>query len=245
MGCCLFHIMPDIICFHCLYPLIHRNRFYFYVAYHVLLFKLIPFLHSRPDPTPIHCGFSVQGHKAVSLLEFLSCTVNLRTHWRKCFCSIFFFLMMIHQPCLMLTYLVNSLGLLRILSSGLTLFIMSSRKLLTLFLGFPKCCGKYMWLPLQSVFGSYDQILRLCSTKTNINKFLAPLSHFKRVFPWERTAYLLLLLGTLNDIPTFPLSVVRSGDYYLFETDSEEEEEEEEKKDEEPPKKSAFQVSRP
>uniref|UniRef100_A0A8C5GVZ2 Piezo-type mechanosensitive ion channel component n=1 Tax=Gouania willdenowi TaxID=441366 RepID=A0A8C5GVZ2_GOUWI len=37
------------------------------------------------------------------------------------------------------------------------------------------------------------------------------------------------------------LSVVRSGDYYLFETDSEEEEEEEEKKDEEPLRKSAFQ----
>ena len=37
--------------------------------------------------------------------------------------------------------------------------------------------------------------------------------------------------------------MVRSGDYYLFETDSEEEEEEEEKKDEEPPKKSAFQVT--
>uniref|UniRef100_A0A3Q3LMQ3 Piezo type mechanosensitive ion channel component 2 n=1 Tax=Mastacembelus armatus TaxID=205130 RepID=A0A3Q3LMQ3_9TELE len=36
-------------------------------------------------------------------------------------------------------------------------------------------------------------------------------------------------------------SMVRSGDYYLFETDSEEEEEDEEKKDEEPPKKSAFQ----
>ncbi|XP_055084588.1 piezo-type mechanosensitive ion channel component 2 [Periophthalmus magnuspinnatus] len=36
-------------------------------------------------------------------------------------------------------------------------------------------------------------------------------------------------------------SMVRSGDYYLFETDSEEEEEEEEKRDEEPPKKSAFQ----
>uniref|UniRef100_A0A7N8WY20 Piezo type mechanosensitive ion channel component 2 n=1 Tax=Mastacembelus armatus TaxID=205130 RepID=A0A7N8WY20_9TELE len=33
-------------------------------------------------------------------------------------------------------------------------------------------------------------------------------------------------------------SMVRSGDYYLFETDSEEEEEDEEKKDEEPPKKS-------
>lgn len=38
-------------------------------------------------------------------------------------------------------------------------------------------------------------------------------------------------------------SVVRSGNYYLFETDSEEEEEDEEKKEEEPPKKSAFQVS--
>lgn len=39
--------------------------------------------------------------------------------------------------------------------------------------------------------------------------------------------------------------MVRSGDYYLFETDSEEEdeEEEEEKKDEELPKKSAFQVA--
>ncbi|XP_028328192.1 piezo-type mechanosensitive ion channel component 2 isoform X2 [Gouania willdenowi] len=36
-------------------------------------------------------------------------------------------------------------------------------------------------------------------------------------------------------------SMVRSGDYYLFETDSEEEEEEEEKKDEEPLRKSAFQ----
>uniref|UniRef100_A0A669D1H1 Piezo type mechanosensitive ion channel component 2 n=1 Tax=Oreochromis niloticus TaxID=8128 RepID=A0A669D1H1_ORENI len=36
--------------------------------------------------------------------------------------------------------------------------------------------------------------------------------------------------------------MVRSGDYYLFETDSEEEaEEEEEKKDDDPPKKSAFQ----
>ncbi|KAK9980260.1 hypothetical protein ABG768_013637 [Culter alburnus] len=35
-------------------------------------------------------------------------------------------------------------------------------------------------------------------------------------------------------------SMVRSGDYYLFETDSEEEEEEDEKKDEEPPKRSAF-----
>ncbi|XP_026061315.1 piezo-type mechanosensitive ion channel component 2 isoform X3 [Carassius auratus] len=35
-------------------------------------------------------------------------------------------------------------------------------------------------------------------------------------------------------------SMVRSGDYYLFETDSEEEEEEEEKKEEELPKRSAF-----
>lgn len=39
------------------------------------------------------------------------------------------------------------------------------------------------------------------------------------------------------------LSVVRSGDYYLFETDSEEEEEEEEKKEDDPQKKSAFQVT--
>lgn len=38
-------------------------------------------------------------------------------------------------------------------------------------------------------------------------------------------------------------SVVRSGDYYLFETDSEEEEEEEEKKEDDPQKKSAFQVT--
>lgn len=38
-------------------------------------------------------------------------------------------------------------------------------------------------------------------------------------------------------------SVVRSGDYYLFETDSEEEEEEEEKKDDELQKRSAFQVT--
>ncbi|XP_077078207.1 piezo-type mechanosensitive ion channel component 2 [Siphateles boraxobius] len=36
-------------------------------------------------------------------------------------------------------------------------------------------------------------------------------------------------------------SMVRSGDYYLFETDSEEEEEDDEKKDEEPLKRSAFQ----
>ncbi|XP_054480874.1 LOW QUALITY PROTEIN: piezo-type mechanosensitive ion channel component 2 [Anoplopoma fimbria] len=36
-------------------------------------------------------------------------------------------------------------------------------------------------------------------------------------------------------------SMVRSGDYYLFETDSEDEELEEEKKDDEQPKKSAFQ----
>lgn len=39
--------------------------------------------------------------------------------------------------------------------------------------------------------------------------------------------------------------MVRSGNYYLFETDSEEEEEEEDKKDEEAPKKSAFQVNHP
>uniref|UniRef100_H3DBK5 Piezo type mechanosensitive ion channel component 2 n=1 Tax=Tetraodon nigroviridis TaxID=99883 RepID=H3DBK5_TETNG len=36
-------------------------------------------------------------------------------------------------------------------------------------------------------------------------------------------------------------SMVRSGDYYLFETDSEEEEEDEDKKDDDSPKKSAFQ----
>ncbi|XP_067291682.1 piezo-type mechanosensitive ion channel component 2 isoform X2 [Pseudorasbora parva] len=36
-------------------------------------------------------------------------------------------------------------------------------------------------------------------------------------------------------------SMVRSGNYYLFETDSEEEEEEEDKKDDDPPKRSAFQ----
>uniref|UniRef100_A0A3P9K7P9 Piezo type mechanosensitive ion channel component 2 n=1 Tax=Oryzias latipes TaxID=8090 RepID=A0A3P9K7P9_ORYLA len=45
--------------------------------------------------------------------------------------------------------------------------------------------------------------------------------------------------GMVNPTPTH--SVVRSGDYYLFETDSGEEEEEEEKKEEETPKKSAFQ----
>lgn len=38
-------------------------------------------------------------------------------------------------------------------------------------------------------------------------------------------------------------SVVRSGDYYLFETDSEEEEDEEEKKEDDLQKKSAFQVT--
>ncbi|KAM9791110.1 piezo-type mechanosensitive ion channel component 2 isoform 5-T6 [Syngnathus typhle] len=36
-------------------------------------------------------------------------------------------------------------------------------------------------------------------------------------------------------------SMVRSGEYYLFETDSEEEEEEDDMKDEEPPRRSAFQ----
>lgn len=36
--------------------------------------------------------------------------------------------------------------------------------------------------------------------------------------------------------------MVRSGNYYLFETDSEEEEEEEDKNEEEQPKKSTFQV---
>lgn len=40
----------------------------------------------------------------------------------------------------------------------------------------------------------------------------------------------------------FSCLVVRSGDYYLFETDSEEEIEEEVKEDEEQPQKSGFQV---
>lgn len=52
-----------------------------------------------------------------------------------------------------------------------------------------------------------------------------------------------ILANCLSDLST----VVRSGDYYLFETDSEEEEEEEKKqeeeKKEESPEKSAFQVS--
>ena len=43
--------------------------------------------------------------------------------------------------------------------------------------------------------------------------------------------------------PSSQSSVVRSGDYYLFETDSEDSEEEEEKGEDEPPKKSTFQVS--
>lgn len=49
----------------------------------------------------------------------------------------------------------------------------------------------------------------------------------------------------LNITTLYPLlsSVVRSGDYYLFETDSEEEEEEEEEKNDEEPNKSAFQVT--
>lgn len=46
----------------------------------------------------------------------------------------------------------------------------------------------------------------------------------------------------LSSVPLYAPPVVRSGDYYLFETDSEEEEEEEEKKDDDSPKKSAFQV---
>lgn len=57
----------------------------------------------------------------------------------------------------------------------------------------------------------------------------------------------------LSEVPVsvcLSVSVVRSGDYYLFETDSEEEEEEEKKqeeekkKEEELPEKSAFQVRR-
>uniref|UniRef100_A0A9J8DL52 Piezo-type mechanosensitive ion channel component n=1 Tax=Cyprinus carpio carpio TaxID=630221 RepID=A0A9J8DL52_CYPCA len=47
--------------------------------------------------------------------------------------------------------------------------------------------------------------------------------------------------GIFTQISCFHISVVRSGHYYLFETDSEEEEEDEDKKDEEPPKRSAFQ----
>lgn len=55
--------------------------------------------------------------------------------------------------------------------------------------------------------------------------------------------YILWLWCALLNIPLYtPPSVVRSGDYYLFETDSEEEEEDEEKKDDDSPKKSAFQV---
>ena len=42
--------------------------------------------------------------------------------------------------------------------------------------------------------------------------------------------------------PSSQSSVVRSGDYYLFESDSEDSEEEN-KQEEEPPKQSTFQVS--
>uniref|UniRef100_A0A4X2LB83 Piezo-type mechanosensitive ion channel component n=1 Tax=Vombatus ursinus TaxID=29139 RepID=A0A4X2LB83_VOMUR len=48
-------------------------------------------------------------------------------------------------------------------------------------------------------------------------------------------------LHVVADIKASQILASRSGDYYLFETDSEEEEEEEEKKEEEPPRKSAFQ----
>uniref|UniRef100_A0A668AP96 Piezo type mechanosensitive ion channel component 2 n=1 Tax=Myripristis murdjan TaxID=586833 RepID=A0A668AP96_9TELE len=50
-------------------------------------------------------------------------------------------------------------------------------------------------------------------------------------------------LHVVADIRASQILASRSGDYYLFETDSEEEEEEEEKKEDEPPKKSAFQVT--
>lgn len=63
------------------------------------------------------------------------------------------------------------------------------------------------------------------------------------------TGYLFISLGGVEN-KTFQKSkknvlfhlVVRSGNYYLFETDSEEEEEEDKKEEEEPRKKSAFQV---
>uniref|UniRef100_A0A674D8F8 Piezo-type mechanosensitive ion channel component 2-like n=1 Tax=Salmo trutta TaxID=8032 RepID=A0A674D8F8_SALTR len=48
-------------------------------------------------------------------------------------------------------------------------------------------------------------------------------------------------LHVVADIRSSQILASRSGNYYLFETDSEEEEEEEDKKEEEPPKKSAFQ----
>uniref|UniRef100_A0A7M4ESN4 Piezo type mechanosensitive ion channel component 2 n=1 Tax=Crocodylus porosus TaxID=8502 RepID=A0A7M4ESN4_CROPO len=49
-------------------------------------------------------------------------------------------------------------------------------------------------------------------------------------------------LHVVADIKASQILASRSGDYYLFETDSEEEEEEEKKEEEEPRKKSAFQV---
>lgn len=58
----------------------------------------------------------------------------------------------------------------------------------------------------------------------------------------NKSPVILYLFPEINKSFFFCL-VVRSGDYYLFETDSEEEEEEElNKEDEEPPRKSAFQV---
>lgn len=51
--------------------------------------------------------------------------------------------------------------------------------------------------------------------------------------------FIWILCSISLNIMIFP--VVRSGDYYLFETDSEEEEEDEEKK--EAPKKTGLQVS--
>uniref|UniRef100_A0A6I8P303 Piezo type mechanosensitive ion channel component 2 n=1 Tax=Ornithorhynchus anatinus TaxID=9258 RepID=A0A6I8P303_ORNAN len=50
-------------------------------------------------------------------------------------------------------------------------------------------------------------------------------------------------LHVVADIKASQILASRSGDYYLFETDSEEEEEEDQKEDEEPRKKSAFQVN--
>lgn len=59
---------------------------------------------------------------------------------------------------------------------------------------------------------------------------------------WHSSPVSYFLPFCLNNL-VVPLSVVRSGDYYLFETDSEEEEEEDAEKEYEVPQKSAFQVS--
>lgn len=68
---------------------------------------------------------------------------------------------------------------------------------------------------------------------------------------WEEGLTTFLKLSEVPVSVCLSAPVVRSGDYYLFETDSEEEEEEEKKqeeekkkKEEELPEKSAFQVRR-